>query len=813
MTSSLGEISVSNSTPPIIQCPNDPNSIPPIPEEIQFDSVNEAPLQVASSRSNVLNEDTSVDEPNLQPILSAGSSTNKDTCNRRIPDKALSKIFQNAALFHSYPLESNDDSNENQTKGGGGLFDCWPTGNDDRQLELLEQTSVISLDPLGMCGPSGPSSLLGITGGAASNSSHAPHSVGILIDDPLSIPRSPLSVPSNCSYPATPGQQVSVVSCLSSIITSPLASSNKLPGQNSSLGPSPGTAGARLFDSDDIITPDDQNRVAPRGLAAYLPRTNSKTHANVASPPEHNATADSEGHLHKSPDQPFPLCTDLCSLSSLGLSGKVAKVGLAVSSTSPDGKFTKTRWLGGKPKGGGRRRRSELEDLMNWQVRDPSSKPQALAAALTVESSFITEKPLVLENKECINQIAIKEDIISPHPLPSEHLNLNDLLGGNHGGFTEALGERVKRRRQQKTTCPSIDSLERKDREFSMTEGCRKSQKLNRQRGRGRPRKDFKSELKNRLMSELDSASPGFSGHDKTFGKDKETHSMSHSIIESDAFPVSDSLASFASESGPRSCSSFHMGLQRNRKRRHRKRVASPASSASSLSSLVSDQTDSPCYNDSCGSLSLSQRSGKVLSRGRKWMKKVVVGEARVCEIAAPDSTTSSSSEEAVSAKHTHSCSFRKSIYSNNMEKSKSTLKVCHQNNHDCKLGLDVLPFDQARKNQRPASDMVSSTSIFSSDEGPIKRPNMSKAGKVKQTRPSKEEDSNDRIKQASPLHDGDNVYHISEHDSLGVNYSISLDTSIPLRFGYQSRPPRLKEIRVRSFNYFCPDWQIASLY
>ncbi|VDM32359.1 unnamed protein product [Hydatigera taeniaeformis] len=315
-------------------------------------------------------------------------------------------------------------------------------------------------------------------------------------------PRSPpLSVPSNCSYPATPGMNSSLSVNNNSSNTSNMAPAAVITTTN----PSPINT---IFDTADVGGGRTTNPTPapppppppPRGLAAYLQK--SRNPEAVASPSEDVMDAYARQHgsvppMSSSSSSPWTerRCGPQASSS--------ANVGAAPYPTSSSSlTSTPNGQEGGKEKRGEffctniercRRRRSELEELINWQVRDqatPLKKP-------TFQPQQI---PPIMENN-------------SPPRVPSD----------NEGAafFTEPLGERVKRRRQQHRTPPcsnnsSSDVMRNNSGGKSAYGGGSKSG-VNK-----RPREDTSSEL---------SVSPK---HGKTLGHRRHRLTSSESDIQDD---------------------------------------------------------------------------------------------------------------------------------------------------------------------------------------------------------------------------------------------------------------------------------------
>uniref|UniRef100_A0A5K3FIG4 Nipped-B protein n=2 Tax=Mesocestoides corti TaxID=53468 RepID=A0A5K3FIG4_MESCO len=235
-------------------------------------------------------------------------------------------------------------------------------------------------------------------------------------------PRSPpLSVPSNCSYPATP--------CVNTN-----ASVHNGNGNNNNLtttDPSPINA---IFDAADVG--DVREAISapvpppPRGLAAYLQKTHNPE--VVASPSEESVDAYARQHGSVPPMSTSPWAERRSgqqvapSTVTAGNGGGAAYPTSSSLTNTPNG----LERGGGKEKRG-RRRRSELEELINWRVRD---------------------------------QPASSSGLFKKHQPPAQQalpiLENSPLVSDNEGAafFTEPLGERVKRRRQQHKTTPSFSN-------------------------------------------------------------------------------------------------------------------------------------------------------------------------------------------------------------------------------------------------------------------------------------------------------------------------------------------------------------------
>ncbi|VDK39895.1 unnamed protein product [Taenia asiatica] len=239
-------------------------------------------------------------------------------------------------------------------------------------------------------------------------------------------PRSPpLSVPSNCSYPATPGMNgsLSVNNNSSAINIAPVTVTT------ATANPSPINA---IFDAADVGDGRTTNPTPapppppppPRGLAAYLQK--SRNPEVVASPSEDVVDAYARQHGSVPPmssSSSSPWTERRCgpqATSNTNVGAVVYPTSSSSLTSTPNGQE------GGKEKRG-RRRRSELEELINWQVRDQ-------ATPLKKHTFQSQQIPPIVENNS------------PPHRVPSDNEGV--------AFFTEPLGERVKRRRQQHRTPP-----------------------------------------------------------------------------------------------------------------------------------------------------------------------------------------------------------------------------------------------------------------------------------------------------------------------------------------------------------------------
>ncbi|VUZ55635.1 unnamed protein product [Hymenolepis diminuta] len=260
--------------------------------------------------------------------------------------------------------------------------------------------------------------------------------------DPSFHPRSPpLSVPSNCSYPATPGMNSSSLS-----VNNPnVGSVGPVPDPSPINAIFDTTAGTNADLSDGrgdsnpqpAVPPQPPPPPPPRGLAAYLQKSRYHHAEVVASPEEGDAYARQHGSV---PPMSSSASSPWTERRSGVHAGTASNVGAGIYPTSSSS-LTSTpngQEAGSKEKRG-RRRKSELEGLINWQVRDQTTP-------LKKQHGFHSHQILpILENN-------------SPqHPSASHHSSRgNGIPSDNEGisGFTEPLGERVKRRRQQHKTPP-----------------------------------------------------------------------------------------------------------------------------------------------------------------------------------------------------------------------------------------------------------------------------------------------------------------------------------------------------------------------
>ncbi|TGZ67654.1 hypothetical protein CRM22_004674 [Opisthorchis felineus] len=222
------------------------------------------------TNSSVHSETTSVATTSTPLALSSSAlpvSTTASPSVRRVPDPALSHLFQSAALFHPYQPHCEQDK-ANST-AGGGLFDDW-VDSSSKTADLIACAIHLpfSVDGTYSGSVSGPSSVIG----KASHAIQAPQSVGGTADMPTYMSQSPQSVPSNySSYPTTPGGGLPSISSVqtnhvSSVVASP---SHLIKGINSrSTLPSPSV---RLFDNLESRTGTHEPNLEdqPR-IAAYI---------------------------------------------------------------------------------------------------------------------------------------------------------------------------------------------------------------------------------------------------------------------------------------------------------------------------------------------------------------------------------------------------------------------------------------------------------------------------------------------------------------------------------------------------------------
>ncbi|CAH8629740.1 unnamed protein product [Heterobilharzia americana] len=298
---------------------------------------------------------------------------------RRIPDPALSQIFHSVALFHTYqPTCEPDKGIDSQ---GGGLFDDWVD-----TPKLSESPSFPALTVPNKC----ISSLTPVSSVSIAVKENS--SVGASNELMTGLSRSPQSVLSNCSYPTTPGGNVVVAlhntTSAITISTSSVTSSVSLSKGAYTQVATPSST--RLFDSvDETLTTnlstcsalDEQVSSTPHGLAAYLPRCNNQRplHPTQTSvfPNEDVPVTSANSVSPKSALSPAGECIDLSSVSPLESGARTpGSSRMTVSTVNDPISYSKSkpnvrgRISVGKPRGGGRRRRTELEELKRWSVID-----------------------------------------------------------------------------------------------------------------------------------------------------------------------------------------------------------------------------------------------------------------------------------------------------------------------------------------------------------------------------------------------------------------------------------------------------------
>nr|VZH93445.1 unnamed protein product [Spirometra erinaceieuropaei] len=208
----------------------------------------------------------------------------------------LTQLFQPAAHFtpHQVDAPASCESSETVVAQKRLMLD-----QEGGVLLLPQDSNDAITGGVGGCGGSYNNSLRNnVVSGASSISSVPPSNVsaeghailqsGLLFEDPFSVPRSPSSVPSNCSYPATPVVSAMTVAATASVVPTamPIAAS---PFQSHSCSSAISVVGAttaggsatsiNLFGVN--VTPlqgdDAQSNSAPRGLAAYLKKSKCHT--------------------------------------------------------------------------------------------------------------------------------------------------------------------------------------------------------------------------------------------------------------------------------------------------------------------------------------------------------------------------------------------------------------------------------------------------------------------------------------------------------------------------------------------------------
>ncbi|KAF7236410.1 hypothetical protein EG68_11334, partial [Paragonimus skrjabini miyazakii] len=406
----------------------------------------------------------------VNPIGSVAPTSNPEsvpTTARRVPDPALSQLFHSAALFHT--CQPSVDCEKSGLVVSGGLFDDWldPSGKSTEAVSVSTNNPTVPTECTYSGSISGPSSVTG----NPSTCGQAPHSVGTAFDTSAGATRSPQSVPSNySSYPATPGAGFSNVplSVITSIVTPPSVLAKSAITNSAISSPS-----IRLFDNPESrpdiheSSVDDQPRTAPHGLAAYLPRSSSLRSQLANEDPttglffEELRPGSPCSNLSSGWD-----CSDPRSVSASEAGSRPTSTGKGLPRTIcsvNDGsaryynesplltKPNRGRFPAGKPRGGGRRRRTEVEELRIWNVND-RGQPVTDRKLENVPPAFTS--PLLHELKEStIDKLATSNTTNSALNTGSTISKRKDIVetaqASEHGLFTEALVERVKRRRQQ----------------------------------------------------------------------------------------------------------------------------------------------------------------------------------------------------------------------------------------------------------------------------------------------------------------------------------------------------------------------------
>ncbi|KAA3678482.1 cohesin loading factor subunit SCC2 [Paragonimus westermani] len=389
------------------------------------------------------------------------------TTTRRVPDLALSQLFHSAALFHT--CQPSVDCEKSGLVVSGGLFDDWldPSGKSSEAVSLSVINPPVSTECIYSGSISGPSSVTG----NPSLCGQPPHSVGTALDTSACVPRSPQSVPSNhSSYPTTPGAGFPNVplSTITNVVVPPSVLAKSAITNSTISSPS-----IRLFDNTESrpnihdSSVDDQPRTAPHGLAAYLPRSSSLRSQLINEDPstglffEELRPGSPRSNLSSSWD-----CSDPRSVSASEAGSRPTSTGKGLPRTvcsANDGsarhynesplptKPNRGRFPTGKPRGGGRRRRTEVEELRIWNVND-RGQPGTDRKLETGPPAFTS--PLLHELKEStVDKIAASNATNSAPNNGSTIGKRKEILetaqASEHGLFTEALVERVKRRRQQ----------------------------------------------------------------------------------------------------------------------------------------------------------------------------------------------------------------------------------------------------------------------------------------------------------------------------------------------------------------------------
>ncbi|KAL7057625.1 hypothetical protein AAHC03_017122 [Spirometra sp. Aus1] len=439
--------------------------------------------------------------------LTVSSSTN---------NPMLTQLFQPAAHFtpHQVDAPASCESSETVVAQKRLMLD-----QEGGVLLLPQDSNDAITGGVGGCGGSYNNSLRNnVVSGASSISSVPPSNVsaeghailqsGLLFEDPFSVPRSPSSVPSNCSYPATPVVSAMTVAATASVVPTamPIAAS---PFQSHSCSSAISVVGAttaggsatsiNLFGVN--VTPlqgdDAQSNSAPRGLAAYLKKskchtkpqsetlaaatTSVSTAATLSSPssssnPNHGSNntlspgrlpteLEEDAYTHQHGSAPplqvsSPWSTDGRGSNPLvhpdqhprrhiDKEGGCAPVagGAYSSSLSNTPVNERENRLPGKRRG--RRRRSEIEELMNWRVRDPkkrdsqgSSPPRPLAGEADV--------PPADSAASSLTPVPEEETGVSTKPPSALSSSMVVVVSSDNDTYAEAMVERVKRRRQQR---------------------------------------------------------------------------------------------------------------------------------------------------------------------------------------------------------------------------------------------------------------------------------------------------------------------------------------------------------------------------
>ncbi|CAH8670578.1 unnamed protein product [Schistosoma rodhaini] len=387
---------------------------------------------------------------------SSGYDTNSAQ-TRRIPDPALSQIFHSVALFHTYqPTCEPDKGVDNE---GGGLFDDWV------DAPKLSESPVVSVPTVP--NKSNPTGCTSQTPCISSTSAAVKEKLCVCADnEPVgSLPRSPLSMLSNNSYPTTSGKNIPVpfhnATSAVTVSVSAVAVSLSVSKVNT---PSP----TRLFDSlDENLTTnlstcsalEEQVNCAPHGLAAYLPRCNNQRISSAQPSAFSNEDIPVTFANSVSPRpvlSPGIDCINISSVSPLGLtvrnSSSSKTIGFSGNDPTTYSKPKRNgrgRFSSGKHRGGGRRRRTELEELKRWSVLDHANPGLEKKNLDLCEVRYSHLNPATCRDpgttfaiSEASVQTAISKKDVS-------NLNFSDVCN-QYGGFTEALVERVKRRRQQR---------------------------------------------------------------------------------------------------------------------------------------------------------------------------------------------------------------------------------------------------------------------------------------------------------------------------------------------------------------------------